>query len=132
MTTTAKATFQVTGWDEKTYEDLDGSGKLTRASVTQTFTGDIDGDGAVEFLMAYSAADAADYVGVQRISGRVGRREGTFVLTSTGTFDGTAAKGTWTVVEGSGTGRLAGLTGSGTFDAPLGGQPSVTLDYDIA
>ena len=33
MTTTAHAGFQVTGWDEQTYEDLEGQAKLTRADV---------------------------------------------------------------------------------------------------
>jgi len=35
------------------------------------------------------------------------------------------------VVAGSGTDGLAGLTGSGTFRAPLAGAPEVTLDYDL-
>ncbi|MGH8894800.1 MAG: DUF3224 domain-containing protein [Actinomycetes bacterium] len=131
MSITAWATFQIQAWDEKTYEDLEGSGKLTRAAVTQSFTGDIEGDGSVEFLMAYSADDAADYVGVQRVTGRLGDREGTFVLTSTGRYDGAEASGTWTVVAGSGTGELAGLRGSGDFRAPLGGEPSVTLTYEL-
>jgi hypothetical protein len=59
MTTTAHAGFQVTGWDEQTYEDLEGRAKLTRADVTQTFSGDIEGEGAVTWLMAYTADDAA-------------------------------------------------------------------------
>lgn len=131
MSTTARATFQIQAWDERTYEDLEGSRKLTRAAVTQSFSGDIEGDGSVEFLMAYSADDAADYVGLQRVAGRLGDREGTFVLTLTGRYDGTEASGTWTVVAGSGTGELAGLRGSGDFRAPLGGEPSVTLTYEL-
>jgi hypothetical protein len=131
MSTTAKATFQVTAWDEQTYEDLDGDAKLTRAAVTQTFSGDIEGEGAVTWLMAYTADNSADFVGVQRVTGRVGGREGTFVLTTSGSFDGEVAAGTWTVVEGSGTGELAGITGSGDFRAPLAAEPAVTLDYDI-
>ena len=131
MTTRARAVFQVTGWDEQPYEDLEGSGRLTRAAVTQTFSGDIEGDGAVTWLMAYTADDAADYVGIQRITGRLGDREGTVVLTTTGSFDGQVAAGTWRVVAGSGTGGLAGISGSGEFRAPLTGEPSVTLDYDL-
>ncbi len=132
MTTTARAGFQVTGWDEQTYEDLDGPAKLTRADVTQTFSGDIEGEGAVTWLMAYTADDAADYVGIQRITGRLGGREGTVVLTTTGRFDGKVAAGTWSVVAGSGTDGLAGISGSGEFSAPLAGEPTVTLDYDLA
>ncbi|HEX7187425.1 MAG TPA: DUF3224 domain-containing protein [Actinomycetes bacterium] len=132
MTTTAHAGFQVTGWDEQTYEDLEGRAKLTRADVTQTFSGDIEGEGAVTWLMAYTADDAADYVGIQRITGRLGGREGTVVLTTTGRFDGKVAAGTWSVVAGSGRDGLAGISGSGEFSAPLAGEPTVTLDYDLA
>lgn len=130
MTTTARATFQITGWVEDTYEDLAGPAKLTRATATQTFSGDIEGDGSVTWLMAYRDDDDATYVGLQRITGRLGDRDGAVVLTTAGHFDGSQALGTWTVVEGFD--GLAGITGSGEFNAPLAGEPSVTLDFDIA
>ena len=81
--------------------------------------------------MAYRADGTADYVGLQHLVGTLGGRSGSFVLSSPGTFDGQAATGTWTVLEGSGTEELAGLTGTGTFTAPSGGEPTVTLDYDL-
>jgi hypothetical protein len=128
--TTASATFTIKGWDEDTYEDLEGSAKLTKANATQAFSGDIEGDGAVTWLMAYAADDAATFVGLLRVTGRVAGREGTVVLSSSGTFDGTVAKGPLTVLEGFG--GLAGMTGSGELVAPLAGEPSVTLDYELS
>jgi len=50
MSTHAQAKFEVQSWDESTYEELDGDAKLTRASVGQGFTGDLEGDGSVEWL----------------------------------------------------------------------------------
>jgi len=82
-------------------------------------------------LMAYRPDATADYVGLQRITGTLAGRSGTFVLSTVGTFDGQEASGTWTVLAGSGTDELAGLTGTGTFSAPSGGEPSVSLDYDL-
>jgi len=35
------------------------------------------------------------------------------------------------VVDGSGTGELAGISGSGSFDAPLGSEASVELEYEV-
>jgi hypothetical protein len=128
--TTASATFKITGWDEDTYENLESPAKLTRANATQAFSGDIEGDGAVTWLMAYAADDAATFVGLLRITGQVGGRDGTVVLTSSGTFDGSVAKGPLTVLEGFG--GLAGITGSGELVAPLAGEPSVTLEYELA
>jgi hypothetical protein len=131
MTTSASATFTLDGWDEAPYEELTDGRKLTRASVKQTFSGDIAGAGAVEWLMAYRPDATADFVGLQRITGTVGGKSGTFVLSTAGTFDGQEAAGTWTVLVGSGTDELAGLTGTGTFSAPSGGEPTVSLDYEL-
>jgi hypothetical protein len=127
--TTASATFSISSWDEDTYEDLDGPAKLTKATAGQSFSGDIEGDGVVTWLMSYAADDDATFVGLMRVTGKLGDREGSVVLTSTGTFDGAVAKGPLTVLQGFGS--LAGITGSGELVAPLAGEPSVTLEYEL-
>jgi len=131
MSTHAQAKFEVQSWDESTYEELDGDAKLTRASVGQGFTGDLEGDGSVEWLMCYREDKTADFVGLQRFVGRLGGRSGSFVMQTQGRFDGTEAKGSLDVVERSGTEELAGITGTGAFAAPLGSTASVELDYDF-
>jgi hypothetical protein len=131
MSTHAQAKFEVQSWDESTYEELDGDAKLTRASVGQGFTGDLEGDGSVEWLMCYREDKTADFVGLQRFVGRLGGRSGSFVMQTQGSFDGSEAKGSLAVVERSGTEELAGITGSGAFAAPLGSTASVELDYDF-
>ena len=52
------------------------------------------------------------------------------VLETIGDFDGKVATWTATVVPGSGTGDLEGLTGRGTFEAPMGSKASFQLDLD--
>jgi hypothetical protein len=126
----ASGTFEVTSWREDTYQELEGDAKLTRAGGKQRFSGDIEGEGAVEWLMCYSADGGARYVGLQRVEGSIGDRTGSFVIESVGNFDGTSSKGSWTVVAGSGTGGLTGLSGEGTFDAP--GGPNVTYNLEYA
>jgi len=44
MTARAEGTFTVASWDEQTYQDLDGKGKLTRAKVGYRLSGDIEGE----------------------------------------------------------------------------------------
>lgn len=131
MTTQAAGGFKVQSWDEQAYGELDEGVKLTRASVTQTFTGDLEGDGAAEWLMCARADGTADFVGLVSVSGRLGDRKGGFVLENRGTFDGNTAEGPWSVVPGSGTGELAGLRGEGRFSAPLGSEATLTLAYDF-
>ena len=127
---TASGSFSVSSWKEETFDEPEGGGKLTRATVELAFSGAIDGDAAVEWLMAYRADGTAHFVGLARLRGAVDGRAGTFVLENTGEFDGMVARGTWSVVQGSGTGDLEGLTGTGGFEA--GQEATYTLDYELA
>jgi hypothetical protein len=128
--TTAKGSFEVTSWDEETYEER-GSAKLTRAQVGQRFQGDVAGDGAAQWLMSYRPDGTARFVGLQRVTGEIGGRKGSFVLETIGDFDGSVAKWDASVVEGSGADGLEGLTGGGSFEAPMGSTASFTLDYQL-
>jgi Protein of unknown function (DUF3224) len=129
--TQARGSFEITSWNEDAYEEPEGGGKLTRASVEQAFSGDIVGDGAVQWLMFYRIDSTAHFVGLQRVTGSIGGRNGTFVLETSGEFDGTEAEGEWTVVEGSGIGGLSGLRGTGGFRAPHGSTATFELGYEL-
>ncbi len=124
-------TFEIAAWEEVTLHQSDGGTKLTRASVKQGFTGDLDGTGEVEWLMAYRADGTARFVGMQRVEGIVGEKVGAFVAETTGEFDGSTAVGEWAVVAGSGERGLAGIEGTGRFEAPHGSTATFTLDYSI-
>ena len=131
MSTLATATFEVRTWDEKPYNETDGGPKLTRASVTKSFRGDIEGEGTLEYLMFYPGDGSATFVGLERVAGRIGERSGSFVLQHSGTFEGGTAKATWSVVPGSGTGDLRGLRGKGGFASAHQQRYPITLDYDF-
>jgi uncharacterized protein DUF3224 len=129
----ATARFEVENWDEKAYDEPGSGPKLTRASVTKAFAGDVEGESELEYLMVYRDDKHASFVGIERIVGRLGDRSGSFVLQHVGEFEGGSATADIVVVPGSGTGELSGLRGEGHFDAPQG-EPeswSITLDYDI-
>lgn len=133
MSTHASATFETKQWDESPYNEADGLPKMTRASVTQSIAGDIEGEGAVEYLMTYGG-EAASYVFVQRVIGSLGGRTGSFVIQGSGDYSPEASKasGTYAVVPRSGTGDLTGLLGTGSFEAPAGSRGgTMTLDYDL-
>src|SRR4051794_27009558 len=109
---TLNGSFEVASWDESPYEEREGR-RLTRASVTQRFEGDIAGDGSAQWLMAYQPEGTARVVGLQLVDGQVAGRRGTFVLETAGEFDGAVARWEANVVPGSSTGELAELTGGG-------------------
>jgi hypothetical protein len=132
MATSATATFQIEGWDEDEIMETDDGAKVTRAKVSRSFEGDIEGAGTVEWLMAYDEDGSATFVGIERIVGSIGGRTGTVVLRHVGAFDGQVAKADLLVVPGSGTGELRGVRGEGSFEAGLGpdGVRSISLDVD--
>jgi hypothetical protein len=125
----AKAAFGIKSWDEKTYSEIEGAPKLTRVSATKSYQGDIAGEGKLEYLMMYRTASSASFMGLERVTGSVGGRSGSFVLQHSGTFEDGVAKVILSVVPGSGTGDLRGLSGEGKFS--VGHQPpyAMTLDY---
>lgn len=130
--TTLTGEFQLASWDEHTYLDLEGERKLTRASVAQHFSGDLEGEGTVEWLMCYAEDGTARFVGMQHVEGTADGRKGSVVFQTVGAFDGAKAVGTWSVVPGSATGDMSGMTGEGRFEAPHGPTATYTIEADFA
>ena len=132
MKQTANARFAIKGWDEKPYSEGPDLPKLTRASVTKTYSGDIDGDAHVEYLMVYRSDGSATFVGIERVTGQVAGKAGSFVLQRTGVFEGGLAKESYSVVPGSATGELKGLQGDGTSAVGHGMEHPFSLSYELA
>ena len=126
-----EGSFQNTGWDEKTIEELGDGAKLTHVSVTQDFSGGVKGEGSAEWLMAYRADGTAHFVGLQRVRGSVEQRKGMFVIETIGEFDGQTASWSATIVPGSGADDLEGIAGSGTFEAPMGSTAAFTMEVSF-
>jgi len=127
--TRANALITVHKYEPAGYDEPAQGPALTRIHVEESFSGDIAGHGAVEFLQAAHADGSASFVGIERVSGRVADREGTFLLQDAGTVDGNVVSGDWFVIPNSGTGELSGLRGVGGFRASLGESAQVYLDY---
>jgi hypothetical protein len=81
--------------------------------------------------MSYRPDGTAHFVGLQRIRGAIGDREGTFILETIGDFDGTLATWRATVVPGAASGDLEGLTGTGDFGAPHGPKATFEFEYEF-
>jgi hypothetical protein len=127
----ANARFTIRTWDEKPYDEGEGLPRLTRATVTKTFSGDVEGEGRVEYLMMYRGDGSATFVGLERVVGRIAGKEGSFVLQRSGLFERGEAKESYAVVSGSATGELEGLVGDGSSSVGHGMEHPFTLDYDL-
>jgi hypothetical protein len=86
---------------------------LGRMTLDKRFEGDLAGVGKGEMLTALTPVKgSAGYVAIERVSGTLHGRTGSFVLQHTGTMDQGAQSLSITVVPGSGTGALVGITGT--------------------
>jgi Protein of unknown function (DUF3224) len=125
----ATGRIEVGSYEPKPYEQPSNGPALVEIRVREKFVGDIEGEGVVRFLQAQRQDGSASFVGIERVSGRIGGRDGTFLLQDAGTVDGKTVRGEWFVIPNSGTGGLEGLCGEGGFTAELGQGAEITLDY---
>ena len=97
--------------------------------MSETFTGDIDGESTVRALQVLRDDGSASFVSMQRFRGKLGGRQGTFVLQGSEIVENGKITATWFVVPGSGTDDLSGLRGEGGFEGQFGKGSTATLDY---
>jgi len=133
----ATGSFSPTKWDEKTRVQISSEKKTTQASVTLKFTGEIEGEASVEWLMFYKYSDEKDqhkssatYVGLIRFEGKVNGKSGSFVMEDRGTFDKGALNAELAIFPESGTGELESITGSAKYTTSEKGI-TFELEYEF-
>jgi Protein of unknown function (DUF3224) len=124
----AKAKITVQSSEADPY-DQTASPALMEIRLSETFSGDIDGKSPVRALQVLRDDKSASLVSVQRFRGKLGGREGTFVLQGSEIVENGKIKATWFIVPGSGTGDLSGLRGEGGFEGDFGKGSDGWLDY---
>ncbi|HEY8794182.1 MAG TPA: DUF3224 domain-containing protein [Gemmatimonadaceae bacterium] len=130
MTTRASGTFDVKLLPlpvEFTGDDA----PLARMSIDKRFHGDLDATSKGEMLSAGSPTQgSAGYVAIEKVTGRLHGREGTFTLQHSATMNRGVPSLSVTVIPDSGTGALAGL--AGTLNITIENkQHSYTFDYAL-
>jgi len=107
----ARGTFEVKVTPQPLSYDA-GDAMLARMSLEKQFHGDLEGTSSGEMLSAGSPVKgSAGYVAIERVSGALAGRNGTFVLQHSATMNRGTPSLSITVVPDSGTGDLVGLTG---------------------
>ena len=104
---------------------------LGRMGLDKEFHGDLAGTSKGEMLTFQSDVEgSAGYVAMERVTGTLHGRSGTFVLQHSGTMERGAMHLQLTVVPDSGTGELTGLAGSMQIIIE-DGQHSYVFDYTL-
>lgn len=126
----AKGTFEVKITPQGSGEQGAGA-TLGRMSIDKQFQGDLEAGSKGEMLSAMTEVKgSAGYVAIERVSGTLQGRRGSFVLQHTGAMTRGTPQLSVTVVPDSGTGELAGLTGSMSIEI-TGGKHSYTFEYTL-
>jgi hypothetical protein len=101
-------------------------------SIDKTYSGDLVGKGVGRMLSAMTEVKgSAGYVAIERVSGTLHGRTGSFVLQHSGTMSRGAQQLVITIVPDSGTGELAGITGSKMIRI-VEGKHFYDMDYELA
>ena len=129
MTQHATGPFDV----KVTHQDDNSSDPLlARMTLEKQYHGDLDATGQGQMLTAGTAVKGSGaYVAIEKVSGTLKGRTGTFVLQHTGTMTQNVPQLTIVVVPDYGTGQLAGLTGKMTITIAPGGKHSYDFEYTL-
>lgn len=130
MTGHASGTFGVKMTPQSTEEKTEAT-PLARMSIDKQFHGDLEATSKGEMLSAGTPVKgSAGYVAIERVSGKLKGRAGTFVLQHSGTMNRGAPQLTITVVPDSGTSELAGLSGKMSINI-VEGKHSYDFEYSL-
>lgn len=132
MTKRARGAFDVKVNPQKPDNKEAEAANFGRMSLDKQFHGDLEATSKGEMLGAMTEVKgSAGYVAMERVTGTLNGRKGTFVLQHSGTMAHGESKMSVTVVPDSGTGELAGLNGSMTIKIEEGGKHFYEFDYTL-
>jgi hypothetical protein len=109
----AKGTFEVKFDGEET---LDKAAAIARMSLVKRFHGDLEADSRGEMLATMEPNRSGAYAALERVTGTLNGRDGSFVLLHNGTMTAEGQVLSVTVVPGSAKGELEGLAGKMTIN----------------
>ena len=130
LTTHARGTFDVNLIPRSPGDE--GENPIGRMTLDKTFHGDLEATSRGQMLAFRSEVEgSAGYVAMERVTGELSGRNGSFVLQHSGTMNRGAPGLLITVVPDSGTGQLVGLAGTMTIEI-TDGRHSYFFDYSLA
>ncbi|MDB4929304.1 MAG: hypothetical protein JWM10_1788 [Myxococcaceae bacterium] len=127
----ANGTFEITMHPDAPYDVVDGV-SLGRIRFEKRFSGPLEATSVVQMIGARTPVEgSAGYVAIERVTGSLDGRQGTFVLQHSGVMTRGAPSLSVTVVPDSGTGALAGLSGRMEIEV-VEGKHRYGFEYAIA
>jgi len=112
-------------------DDDSAAGMLGRMSIDKQFKGDLEGTSKGQMLTGGTPIrNSAGYVAIERVTGSLKGRKGSFILQHTGMMNRGAPSLVITIVPDSGTEQLEGIRGTMVIKIE-GGKHAYDLDYTL-
>jgi hypothetical protein len=128
----AVGTFEVKVIPQTVDNNAAQTAGIGRNAIEKQLKGDIEGVSHAEMLYSGDPAGYGSYVAIEKVSGSVKGRSGSFVLMHSGVMNqGKPELWNVRVVPGSGTGQLQGLSGTMTIII-AGSQHSYDFAYTLS
>ncbi len=121
------AEFSILTWDESTVSEIATGIKITKAKISASYQGDIEGKSVTETLMTYSPNGDAQFMGIEHLTGKIFGKKGSCVLHHFGSYSDGVARSVWNLVESASTDGLVGVSCSGSYSAGRDGKALVTF-----
>jgi hypothetical protein len=133
MSEHAAGPFDVKVVPQKPDTQIARAANLSRLTIDKRFHGDLEGISKGEMLATQTdVPGSAGYVALERVTGTLNGRAGSFVLQHSATMTRGKPLSTITVVPDSGTGELRGISGKMTITVASDGGHSYEFDFKIA
>ena len=130
MSQRATGDLQVKVTPQKPDTQIARAASLGRLTIDKRFHGELEAISKGEMLATQTEVKgSAAYVALERVTGTLKGRSGSFVLQHSGTMNRGKAASSVTVVPDSGTGELKGLTGKMNITVAADGAHSYEFDF---
>src|SRR5258705_12817464 len=128
MTSRASGTFEV----KLNPQDEGSDAVVGRMTIDKQFKGELEGSGKGQMLMASTSTQGSDgYVAIEKVTGTLGGRRGSFYLQHGGTMTRGVGELNFSVIPDSGTDQLVGINGKMNIIIAAG-KHSYEFEYTLA
>jgi hypothetical protein len=117
--------------NQNPFSESEGGIKLAHNNFIMEYTGEMQGEGIEHELWINYPDNTADVYGIERFTGSIGGKKGSFVTEHKGRFEGGKIKKTMTIVKDSGTGELKGISGGSRIESGPAEKFPIVYEYEI-
>ena len=122
-----KNKFDIISWNEDPYLELPNGVKYSKASITKTYHGRLEGSAQLEYLMVYYGDGQATFVGIEYFDGTFDGKSGSIAFEHKGMFKDGMAESVFATVVGSALSDLVGLNLEGHYKT----GHSMTVEFEL-